>query len=419
MTTVPLDWQDLAAALAIGLLIGIERGWRYRDRPDGQRIAGVRTFTLLGVAGGLAGLASAQGAHAVAAVLLAAAAAVLALAHSAALRTTGVTDSTSAVAAVVTLGLAYFAGSGLPGPALAGGALVTLLLALRGQVHGLVDRLDAEDVRALARFSVIALAVLPFLPEGPVGPYDAWNPRLLWWVVILVTGFSFLGYVANRLFGARHGTVATALIGGAYSSTAVTQSLSQRLGSGLGGSAENAGIALASAVMYGRVMLLVAIIAPRLLTPFLWIVVPPFVAAWAVGLWLLRGRRDGHEPVSPGNPIALLPALGFLAFVALAAVGARWAETRFGESGIAGLLLIMGTMDVDAAIVTAGGLGPKAIAADLAALALAGTILANMTVKLGVTLAFGRRRARRAAVALVVSMVVLAASLFAGWTRLA
>ena len=77
---------------------------------------------------------------------------------------------------------------------------------------------------------MIALAVLPFLPDQPMGPYGAWNPAKLWWVVVLVTGFSFAGYVANRIFGARHGTIATALIGGAYSSTAVTQSFAQRLG---------------------------------------------------------------------------------------------------------------------------------------------------------------------------------------------
>ena len=107
----------------------------------------------------------------------------------------------------------------------------SLLLALRQELHGFVERLDDDDVKALARYAVIAGAVLPFLPNGHYGPLGAWNPQQLWLVVVLVTGFSFLGYVANRIFGERHGTIATALIGGAYSSTAVTQSLAQRLGS--------------------------------------------------------------------------------------------------------------------------------------------------------------------------------------------
>ena len=120
-------------------------------------------------------------------------------------------------------------------------------------------------MKALARYAVIAGAVLPFLPSGHYGPLGAWNPQRLWLVVVLVTGFSFLGYVANRIFGERHGTIATALIGGAYSSTAVTQSLAQRLGSEGEGGAEPAGIALATAVMYLRVPLLIGVLATRVL----------------------------------------------------------------------------------------------------------------------------------------------------------
>src|SRR5438552_37220 len=140
------------------------------------------------------------------------------------------------------------------GMAIACAAVAVAILALRAELHGFVERLDEDDVKALARYAVIAGAVLPLLPSGHYGPFGAWNPQKLWLVVVLVTGFSFLGYVANRLFGERHGTIATALIGGAYSSTAVTQSLAQRLGSEEKGGAENAGIALASAVMYLRVL---------------------------------------------------------------------------------------------------------------------------------------------------------------------
>jgi uncharacterized membrane protein (DUF4010 family) len=251
-----------------------------------------------------------------------------------------------------------------------------------------------------------------------MGPYDAWNPARLWWVVVLVTGFSFAGYVANRIFGARHGTIATALIGGAYSSTAVTQSLSQRLGSKEAGGAEAAGIALATGVMYLRVILLVAILAPRILWPFIAVVVPPLTVAWLAGWWLYRTSLRCEGPAPPGNPIALVPALGFLLFVAVAAVVARWAEGRFGQEGIAVLLLVMGSMDVDAAIVTAGGLPPSTISAHLAALALGGTILANMFVKLGVTLAYARGKGLSASMALGASMAALAASLIVGWLRL-
>jgi uncharacterized membrane protein (DUF4010 family) len=340
----------------------------------------------------------------------------LGLAYAPKLKAKG--DATSPIAAAATVSVAFLAGMGSVGLALASAAIIVLILAMRDELHDFVGQLDEADIKALARYAVIALAVLPFLPNQAMGPYGAWNPWKLWWVVVLVTGFSFAGYVANRIFGARRGTISTALIGGAYSSTAVTQSLAQRLGSKEKGGAEAAGIALASAVMYLRVMVLVAFIAPRLLPDFVLVVLLPTVVAWAAGWWLYRKAPACEGPSPPGNPIALIPALGFLLFVAIAAVVARWAEGRFGEEGIAVLLLIMGSMDVDAAIVTAGGLPESAITTALAALALGGTILANMAVKLGVTLAFARRKGLSAALALGVSMVALAVSLVVGWMGL-
>lgn len=415
------DWYAqalaLGAAVAAGLLIGIERGWNLRHVKASTRVAGVRTFTLLGMLAGLAGLIGKAGHPIAAGGLIAAAAAIMAVGYA---RRTGPTraDATSPVAALVTLGLGVLAGSGNPSLAIAGAALVTLVLALRDEFHGLIERLDQQDIKALARFGVIALAVLPFLPSGRYGPYSAWDPQKLWWVVVLVTGFSFAGYVANRIFGASHGTIATAIIGGAYSSTAVTQSLAQRLGSKEAGGAEPAGIALASAVMYLRVLVLVAILANRVLVDFALIVLPALLTGAAAGYWLYRTAPRHQGPAPPGNPIALLPALGFVIFVAAAAVAVAWAQGRFGEQGIAVLILIMGSMDVDVAIVTVGGLRPDAISPLLAAIALAGTILANMTVKLGITLAYARSRGISAAVALGASMAVLAATIVLAWMRL-
>ena len=415
-----MGWADealrIGAALAAGMLIGIERGWHLRQREEGSRVAGIRTFSLLGLAGGLAGLLGGKGQPLIAVTMVIAGCAVLVLGYARSLREHH--DATTAIAALVTLAIGLLAGIGSYGLAIAAAAIVVLILAMREELHGLLKRLDEADIKALARFAVIALGVLPFLPNQPMGPFDAWNPWKLWWVVVLVTGFSFMAYVANRIFGARRGTVSTALIGGAYSSTAVTQSLAQRLGSKEAGGAESAGIALATAVMYLRVILLVAILAPRILWPFVLVVSPALLVAWAAGWWLYRKAPICEGPSPPGNPIALVPALAFLLFIAAAAVIARWAEGRFGEQGIAVLLLIMGSMDVDAAIVTAGGLPPAAIAAALAALALGGTILANMTVKLGVTLAYARGKGGNAALALGASMVALAASLLVGWLRL-
>jgi uncharacterized membrane protein (DUF4010 family) len=408
----------VGTALACGLLIGIERGFDLRGLRAGTRVAGVRTFTLLGLVSGLAGLAGQLGQTFVAGALVAGAVAMMAIGYA---RRPGLSrkpDATTPVAALGLIALGFIAGFGEPGFAIAGATIVTLLLALKAELHGFLDKLDEDDVKALARYSVIAGAVLPFLPSGHYGPLGAWNPQKLWLVVVLVTGFSFLGYVANRIFGERHGTIATALIGGAYSSTAVTQSLAQRLGGEEEGGAENAGIALATAVMYLRVLLLIAMLSTRVFVPFALIILPALVIAWGAGFWLYRKAPKCDAPAPPGNPIALLPAFGFVLFVAFAAVAAKWALGRFGEQGIAVLLLIVGSTDVDTAIITLGGLQPAAISALLAAIAISGTIIVNMVVKMGITLTYAGRRGLPAVGAMATSVVALGVAIALAWARL-
>jgi uncharacterized membrane protein (DUF4010 family) len=416
-----LGWGEVLAAgtaAACGLLIGIERGFDLRDLKPGTRVAGVRTFTLVGLVSGLCGLIANLGQPLVAGALIAGVAAVLAIGYAHRPGLSDKPDATTPMAAVATAALGFMAGFGQPGFAIAGATIVTRVLALKTELHGLLDKLDDDDVKALARYAVIAGAVLPFLPNGHYGPLGAWNPQRLWLVVVLVTGFSFLGYVANRIFGERHGTVATGLIGGAYSSTAVTLALAQRLGREKEGGAEPAGIAFATAVMYLRVPVLIAIFATRALIPISVIELPAVLVAWGAGYWLYRSAPKHQGPAPPGNPIALLPALGFVAFVAVAAVAAKWAEGSFGQSGIAVLLLIVGSMDVDVAIVTLGGLPATAISPLLAAMAISGTIIVNMAVKIGIALVYSRGRGISAALAMASSVVALAMMIGLAWTRL-
>jgi uncharacterized membrane protein (DUF4010 family) len=411
-------WQALSVgtALASGLLIGIERGWKLKNQKPGTRVAGVRTFTILGLGSGIAGVLGSLGQPVIAAAIAVGMVAIMVIAYARQL--SSYHDATSAVAAICTIAIGFLAGSGNPALAIACAAIGVALLALREELHEFVERLDADDVKALARYAVIAGAILPFLPSGHFGPLGAWNPQRLWLVVVLVTGFSFLGYAANRIFGERHGTIATALIGGAYSSTAVTQALAQRLGSEKRAGAEPAGIALATAVMYLRVPVLMAIFATRVLPAISVLLLPAVVVAWAAGFWLYRKAPKCDAPTPPGNPIAILPALAFLVFVAIAALAAKWAEGRFGQNGIAVLLLIVGTMDVDVAIITLGGLPATAIAPLPAAMAIAGTIIANMVVKIGITLVYARGRGLSAVAAMTASVAVLAIIIGLAWTRL-
>ncbi|HEU5286104.1 MAG TPA: DUF4010 domain-containing protein [Sphingomicrobium sp.] len=401
----------LGAALAAGLMIGIERGWRLRRYPAGTRVAGVRTFALVGAGGGIAALLGTM-IHPGATLVLAVA--LLAGLGTGYWRDRAQHDATSFVAAVVALALGLLAGAGQPALAVAGAAVVTLLLATREQSHGLVASLNRDDVHAFARYAVIAAAVLPFLPNRNMGPLDSWNPFQLWLVVVLITGFSFAGYIASRTIGARKGVLATAIIGGAYSSTAVTASLARQLGRGAAGPFA-AGILLASAMMYIRVVILMAILSPSTVAQFLVTVGPAAAVGMAIALlawWRAPQADEARAPVS-GNPVELLPAFGFVAIVAAAAVATRWARERFGETGIAASLLFTGSFDVDAAIVTLSGLPVSAIDRRVAAIAIAGTIVANMAVKILVTAVYARRSGAAAVAGMAASVAVLVLTI--GW----
>ena len=396
-------------------MIGIERGWRLRREKAGTRVAGVRTYTLVGAGGALGGIL-AQLIHPL--VGAAVAFALGALLVTGYLRDRKRRDTTSAVAAVVALGLGLLAGVGQPALAVAGAAVVTLLLATRTQSHRFLDMLNTTDVQAFARFAVIAAAVLPFLPNRNLGPLDAWNPFQLWLIVLLITGFSFAGYIANRTIGQRKGVLATAVIGGAYSSTAVTASFSQRLGAGEEGPL-TAGILIATAVMYLRVMLLVGVLSTSTLIPFIVVTAPAALVAWAAAAiaWFRASRSAGAKELSLTNPIEILPALGFTAIVAAGVLATRWAQGHFGQSGAAASLFITGTFNVDAAIVTLSGLPTEAIDRRLAALALAGTIVANTLLKLFVAATYARSRSGGALAGLGASTLVLAITVGLGLAR--
>lgn len=406
--------QPLALALAIGLLVGLERGWQARAEPAGHRVAGFRTFGLLGLLGGLAALLPlAFGA----ALLLGAAATLVAgyVRESTADRH----SATGTIAGLLTLALGALAAGGHAVEALAAAAVLVLLLALRHRLHALLRGISEAEIEAASRFAIVALVILPLMPDRAMGPLEAWNPRQLWLVVVLVSGLSFLGYAAARRLGPGRGLMLTAAAGGLVSSTSITLAYAARLASGATDPATRgalaAGIAIASAVMFGRVLLLTALLAPPALPALAAAILP--ACAVALGLAALAARRtrqaDAAQPLSLGNPLDFGPALRLALLVALLAVAVRWAIDRFGDLGIGVLLTLTGAGDVDAAIITLAGLPAGALAPAAAGQALALAVVANTLVKLGLVLGIARNRSGLAAAG-----PLLAAALVAGGTLL-
>lgn len=417
----------LAAAVLAGLIVGVERGWTQREKPAGGRVAGIRTFGILGLIGGLSGLLP----DAAMAVLLGGAALVIASGYRSAVRGDQL-SATSALAAVLTLAIGCVATRLSPMLGLGTAAASFALLRARHTLHALLRGLDEREIEAVARFLLVALVVLPLLPDAEFGPYGAWNPRKIWMVVVMVTGLSFVGYVLARRMGQGEeqgegrgqgrgqgrGIMIVALTGALVSSTAVTAAYARRLQTEPEArGALIAGIALASVVMFIRVQVLTLVLVPRA-WPSLALALAPAVIA-AVGMAALAWRRQAapaRGSLNLGNPFDFRPALILAGFVAVLSLVARWALAQFGGQGMALLLALTGMMDVDAAVLTLSGLPRAALGDELAGIVLAGPVIANTVLKGFMALALGGgRHGMRAAAPLLVAAAASAIAISLEW----
>lgn len=408
MTTLEL----LGYALAQGLLIGLERGWSARDGAAGTRVAGLRTFGALGLMGGVAGLFS----PAVTAAALLAAGAILIVGY---IRQSARADGMSATAALVglaTMLLGVACTNGYPREAMACAAVIALILSLRGALHDWLRGLEAAEVRAAIRFAILAVVILPFLPDQQLGPLNAINPYKLWFVVVVVSGLSFAGYVVTRRVGSAHGLLFTALCGAIVSSTAVTAAFARRLRTGDGPPGTIiAGIGLASVVMFARVLLLTGLLAPVALGSLSWIIGSALLVCLCGSMIFFRlGSPASVARSMPlGNPLELKVALGLAALVAVLSIISRWVLDQFGHAGLAVILLITGFADVDAAILSLANLPPGSIDGTLAGVILAGPVLANMLLKVIICLALSPGKdGMKAAAPLMASTATGAAAVF-------
>lgn len=372
-------------ALALGLLIGIQRGWASRDGKPGSRFAGIRTHALFGLIGGLAGVLQGRAAG-FTVVILAASAALVLMGYWRSTANRASVSGTASLTGLISLACGFLAGSGEYAFASAMAGSTVLVLSQRSRWHHWIEHIDEAEMLAIARFALIALVVLPLLPNDPLGPYGAWRPRQLWLVVVLVSGFSFAGYAAVRLLGPARGVLATAAAGSMVSSTAVTAALAGKLRDGADDPAVlNAGVALASATMFLRVMALTGGLAGFALGQFALIALPGMIVSLAA-FWLILRRRSAAraaatESVKLRNPFDLGPALLLMLLTMALTLAARWVLERFGDRGLAAVLAISGSVDVDSAIITMGNLPPGTLSARMAALILALPVTLNTLFK--------------------------------------
>ncbi|HXD90995.1 MAG TPA: MgtC/SapB family protein [Candidatus Binataceae bacterium] len=384
--------ERLGVALAIGLLIGMERGWERRDLPEGSRTAGFRTFGLIGLLGGITAMLGGESrVLLLAAVALALGVALVAGYWRETAREPDISLTTT-IAGLITFGLGAIAGGGDLTTASAAAVVVALLLGIKPELHELLRRIDRAELLATLRLLLISLVLLPILPNREYGPWQALNPYRIWWMVVLVAGISYVGYFATRLFGEQRGVLLTGFFGGLASSTAVAVAFSRREERA---SAElnliSAGIVIASAVMFPRIWLILIGVQSGLAPALLVTLFAAGLAGLAMAagfLWRARGHALADVRIDHDNPLDLGMAIRFGTIIAVIMVLTRAANAWLGTRGLCAFAAIAGLVDVDALTLTAASMsGAKQLSPTIAGLAVLIAAAVNTVVKIGITAA--------------------------------
>jgi len=373
----------LGLALAIGFVIGLERGWKERDEGEGHRTAGLRTFSLIGLLGGIFGALSLGGDR----LLLAAGFVTTGACLAAFMWREGQRDkdlsATSLIAALLTFMLGAMALLGDMAITAGAGIAMALLLAMKAQLHGWMERITWAELRSGLLLGAMTFIALPLLPNRTIDPWGAINPYELWLMTIMIAGISFAGYAAVKIAGPARGIYIAAALGGLFASTATTLSLARLARSSrtqvslLAG-----GILAAGCVMMLRVLAITGLInldLARSMSPVL-------IAAAAVTgisslLLLWHSRRDAKATRRQEiykNPFELPEVLRFGAILAVVGLAVVLARQYFGDQGLLAVAALSGVADVDALTLSVARMRD---AGNVAATAILLTVAVNTVAK--------------------------------------
>lgn len=353
VSSTPEIFRALGLALALGLLVGLEREWA-RDR-----VAGIRTFALVTLAGALSGLmAQIFGGWTVAAVI----GSLTVMIWIGNVPRQGGNGADSGLTTEMAILILYFAGllamEKREVVAVVVSGAVMVLLQGKKPLHELVARIGEEELRAIARLVLIGLVILPVLPDHGYGYFGAFNPFRVWLMVVLIVSISLVAYLVAKYVGPHRGVLLSGILGGLISSTATTASLARQSAvPGVGIRLPALVVILSSTVVFPRLVAEIFAVAPGAA----WEMAPPFMAmfVWmtllSAGCWWWS-RREFAAAAVREPPSELKSAVAFAGLYALVLLGVAVAKRHFGSAGLFTVAGISGLTDMDAITLSTAGL---------------------------------------------------------------
>jgi len=386
--------KAFATALGIGLLIGMER----ERRPDSA--AGLRTFSLVAMLGCLFALLDERsGSTWLLAVGLLVIASAMIASNFSSQQEEQYRGFTSEAAVVVTYGLGAAVWFGYATLAVMLAIATTVLLYFKAELKQISQRTTPKDINSILQFAVLSFVILPILPSDDFGPYNAINPRQIWWMVVLISGLALAGYLALRIVGARHGAAMLGIFGGLASSTATTMMFSRH--------ARDHGdlirmsaivILIANIMVMIRIGIVSSLVAPKLIGPITLVFACGIIPGIVLTLYSWRTLASAGDLPMPEvkNPTELKTAISFGLLYALVLLASAWLQDVAGNSGLYIVALVSGLTDADASVLSSLRMfNLEKVASGDAVIAVTLALMANLIFKIGLVLSIGGSKLAR------------------------
>lgn len=389
--------QKLGVALLLSSLIGLEREKKIQERRrDG--FGGLRTFALIGLFGALSYLLAEYSIVYFAVLTSGFLGLVIAMYVMSARKQENI-GATSEIASILVYIIGILSARGMFLMATSIALAVLLILYFKKPLHKWASRLEQRELLSTIEFIIVAFVILPILPNQSFGPYDFFNPYLIWLMVVFISGLSFLSYVAIKVFGTKRGIVLTGFLAGFISSTALT--LTYSADSKKNRQVVNPyviAIVIAGSAMFFRVLIEVAVIYPDLLSKLL----IPILSMGIVGIlsiiyfWFGKeeseSKRVEKSALEVKSPFSLIPALKFGLLFALILFLTKFAHVFMGDKGIYLTSFVSGVVDVDAITLSIANLAKEGLAQSTAVIAITIAAIVNTLTKGLIILTLGNKK---------------------------